>query len=235
MRRRTRRGSWRALATGILCFAVLAGALVGFTTHGHPTVTNTAIRRPAHLPAVVHSVSFIGDSWTAGEGASPGKGYAYRTGQQLGWRYQVLGVGGSGYDRRGGGGVFATRINRAVAFKPEIIVVQGSLNERFSTPRALAAAALDTLTQLRARAPRVTRIVVVGAPYSPGTPNATIDWINTAISGAAANVHLPFVNPARWTDRANPAIWFNPDHPNDAGHQLVADHMETLLRGMVGG
>jgi lysophospholipase L1-like esterase len=235
--RSEQRRSARALVTGILCGTVLAATLVGFATRTHPMVKDAAIRRPAVQAAVVHSVSFIGDSWTYGEGAStPSAGYAYRTAQQLGWRYQVLGVGGSGYDRRGGGGVFATRINQAVAFRPEVIVVQGSLNERHSTPAALATAALSTLRTLRAKAPSVTKILVIGAPYSPGTPNSTIDWINADISAAAAKVHLPFVNPARenWTDPSDPAIWFNEDHPNDVGHQLVASHVEALLRALVG-
>jgi lysophospholipase L1-like esterase len=72
----------------------------------------------------------------------------------------------------------------------------------------------------------------VGSSYAPGTPNATIDAINSAVGDAAARVGLPFVNPAaeNWIDATDPALWADPNHPNDAGHRLVADRLEPRVR-----
>lgn len=213
----------------------LAGALVvtlvlGLTRGGQVTTHAAAAARP------LHSVTFIGDSWTFGEGATPLHGYAYLTGEQLGWTYQVLGVRGSGYTVPGvGGGPFGTRVDRAAATHPDVIVVQGSLNDRAGTVQSLTAAADATLARLRAEAGPRTRILVVGASYTPGMPDATIDWINGAIEGAAARSGLEFVNPAaeNWTDPHDPSIWHDVFHPNDTGYQLVADHLEPLLRALV--
>jgi lysophospholipase L1-like esterase len=192
-------------------------------------------RTAGAVPAVEErpSVTFIGDSWAVGVGATAQRGYAVLTGEQLGWTYQALGVSGSGYTQGGGAGItFDQRVDRAVATGADIIVVQGSLNERNSTAEALAPAALATLRRLRAAAHPRTEILVVGSSYAPGTPNATIDAINSAVGDAAARVGLPFVNPAaeNWIDATDPALWADPNHPNDAGHRLVADRLEPRVR-----
>ncbi|MCW2634147.1 MAG: hypothetical protein JWQ99_514 [Blastococcus sp.] len=181
------------------------------------------------------SVTFIGDSWTFGEAATDRRGYAVLTGEQLGWKYTVLGIGGSGYTR-GGVNIFDNRVGQAVATHADVIVVQGSLNERNGSPGQLAPAALSTLRHVRSAADPGTVILVVGASYSPGTPAATIDWINAAVGQAAAKAGVQFVNPAaqHWSDPADPTIWANADHPNDRGYQLIADRMQPLLRSALG-
>jgi lysophospholipase L1-like esterase len=181
-------------------------------------------------------VTFVGGSWTAGVGATGRHGYAYLTAEQLGWRARVLGVGGSGYSVPGPHhSLFAQRTAAALEGTPDVIVVQGSLNERHSTPAALARAATDTLTDLRARAAPSTRILVVGASYNPGMPRATIDWINAAIGAAAARARVPFVDPAaqRWLDPGDRRLWSDTIHPDDRGHQLVADRLEPLLTALL--
>jgi hypothetical protein len=43
------------------------------------------------------------------------------------------------------------------------------------------------------------------------------------------------VDPAveNWTDPTDATIWADPDHPNDAGHRVIAGHVVELLRGLV--
>jgi lysophospholipase L1-like esterase len=232
-----RRPPWWAVIASGLVGALLTITAVVLVPGTHSVVQSAAAQRPAAVPAVTPSVTFIGDSWTEGIGATALRGYADLTGQQLGWRYQVLGVGGSGYDVAGRGSTFGERIDRAVSTHPDIIVVQGSLNERTSTPARLRPAALATLTRLRAAADPSTKILVVGASYTPGTPAATINWINGIVRDDAVEAGLTFVNPAvqEWTNPADKRIWADPNHPNDVGHQLIADHLEGLLRGMLAG
>jgi lysophospholipase L1-like esterase len=199
-----------------------------------------AAAQPPSLRAVAGQplVAFLGDSWTAGAGAEGRRGYVVRTAQRLGWGYANLGVGGSGYSVPGPHhSPFADRIAELAALDPDVVVVQGSLNERHSTPEALRPAAVRTLAQLRAVLGPETPVLVVGASYNPGTDDATIDWINAAVGEAAQRAGLPFVNPAHegWTDPADPALWADTIHPDDRGHQLVADHLAPLLRSLVRG
>jgi lysophospholipase L1-like esterase len=232
-----RRAPWWAVLLAGLAGALVAILVVTLTGSDRPgSAYEAAATKPAPVSTgETHSVTFIGDSWTEGFGATALRGYAVLTAEQLGWNYQILGVGGSGYSVPGRGSTFGERVDHAVATHPDVIVVQGSLNERTSTPQALTAAADDTLSRLRSEADAHTRILVVGASYTPGTPDATIDWINQAIQGAATKAGLRFVDPAagNWTDPHDAAIWFDGNHPNDAGYQLVADHLKPLLTALV--
>jgi lysophospholipase L1-like esterase len=176
-------------------------------------------------------VAFIGDSWTDGVGADRARGFPVLTAELLDWEFTELGVSGSGYVVPGAGGPFGSRIAEAVAAEPDVIVVQGSLNEQGIDPDELTSAAIDTLDQLRDEADPATEILVVGAPYAPGTNTARIDGVNDALSRAAASVGLRFVDPAteNWTDPENPELWDDPIHPNDAGHRQIAERLAPIL------
>jgi lysophospholipase L1-like esterase len=183
-------------------------------------------------------VSFIGDSWTDGTGATDKVGYAYLTGRDLGWSHRVLGVGGSGYVRGGAGNVpFDERILPAVSGNPDVVVIQGSINERSTPSPELAAAVADTLTRLVRAAGPDTAVVVLGASRVPGVPVQYVDKVNDVVRAEAARQGLPFVDVAAevWSDPADPSIWADPYHPNDVGAQQIAERLAPVLRGVLAG
>jgi lysophospholipase L1-like esterase len=219
------------------CGALVAACLVVLIAACQRPVDATADRPPPgptedRLPRV----TFLGDSWTVGVGATGMHGYAYLAGERLGWESVVLGVSGSGYTVAGVGTTFGERVDRVVGTDPDVVVVQGSLNERWGEgPAVLGEAALTTLSRLSRAVDRRTEILVVGASYTPGTPDETIEWINEAVGTAAESLQLTFVDPAaeNWTDPADPEVWADPDHPSDAGHQKIADRLVPLLTELV--
>ena len=235
---------WIAVVALLL---VLAGAAVAFLVRG--TVSPDADRAapmtstsPSASPSsterpVTPEVVFLGDSWTVGVGATAGQGYAPLVAEQLGWEYEELGVSGSGYLSPGAAAPYADRIDAAVAVDPDLIVVQGSLNDSRSDPGQLDRAAADTLARLQATAGDGRAVLVIGAPDTPGTDPAVIERINAAIAAAAGAAGFAFVNPAQenWTDPADPAIWADPLHPNDAGHRLLAEALVPLLQAALDG
>ena len=234
----TGRRRWVAVAAAVL-LALAGTALVLLLRTGPAdgSRTSPASSSPASPPSSVREVVFLGDSWTVGVGASGERGYAPLAAERLGWTYELLGISGSGYLARGAGGPFADRVDEAVGLAPDLVVVQGSLNDSGADPEELDLATADTLGRLRAAAGDGTAILVVGAPDTQGTDPAVIARINSAIAAAAAAAGLPFVDPARegWTDPADPGIWADPVHPDDAGHRLVAEalvpHMQAALDG----
>jgi lysophospholipase L1-like esterase len=182
-------------------------------------------------------VSFIGDSWTYGTGATDRVGYAYLTGRLLGWTHRVLGVGGSGYVRDGAGRPFDDRIVPAVSGNPDVVVIQGSINERDTPVEELAPAAARTLGRLVRAAGPDTTVVVLGASYVPGVPDAKVDRVNDTVRAAAGRLGLPFVDVAaeNWSDPADPAVWADRAHVNDAGAQQIAERLAPVLQTVLAG
>jgi lysophospholipase L1-like esterase len=182
-------------------------------------------------------VSFIGDSWTYGAGATDSGGYAYRTGRLLGWTHRVLGVSGSGYVQDGAGTPFDRRILPAVSGAPDVVVIQGSINERDTAVEELAPAVADTLGRLVRAAGPDTAVVVVGASYVPEVPGTKVDRINDTVRAVAARLGLPFVDVAaeNWSDPADPSIWADLSHPNDAGAEQIAERLAPVLQAVVAG
>jgi lysophospholipase L1-like esterase len=187
-------------------------------------------------------VAFLGDSWTLGAGADGNRGYVDMLRVRLpDWALTNFGDGGTGYAANGGEHgetpkrTFDQRIKDVVRAHPSIVVIQGSLNDRAYPTGVIAAAAAKTLGDLRAAVPGA-RILVIGASYTPGSTHEDIDRINQSISAAAAARHLLFLNPAaeNWNDPNDPTIWWNPNHPNNKGHGLIADHLRPLLEKLVG-
>jgi lysophospholipase L1-like esterase len=221
---------WVGVASAVL-LALIAFAVVASSDRERPLAQASAADPDQPV------VAFIGDSWTAGSGSGDQGGYAERTIAQLGWDGFVLGIGGSGYVVSGMGRPYADRIGPALDTDPDVVVVQGSINETPTDVAVLADAARQMLGQLRAQADPGTQILVVGASYVPGTPADAVDGVNAAVAGAAAAVGLPFVDPAaeNWTDPRDPAVWADPWHPDDLGHQRIADRLAPLLRDLVSG
>lgn len=239
MAREQGRPPWWAVIVSGLCGALLAGLVAVLSAGGSSPVQAAAAERPAADVADAVAppvVTFIGDSWTEGVGATALRGYAVLTAERLGWDHYVLGVGGSGYVQPGRGSTFDERVERAAATHPDVVVVQGSLNERRTSLDALAPAALLTLGHLRGAVDPGTVVLVLGASYTPGTDRAVIDGINETVAAAAERAGFRFVDPAagNWTDPATAAIWADPNHPNDAGHQQIADRLAPLLESSVG-
>ena len=171
-------------------------------------------------------------------GATDGVGYAYLTGRRLGWAYRVLGVSGSGYVRGGSGNVpFDERIVPAVAGNPDVVVIQGSINEGGTPSPELAAAVADTLTRLVSAAGPDTAVVVLGASQVPGMEARYVDKVNDIVRAEAAREGLLFVDVAAevWSDPADPSIWADEYHVNEVGAEQIAERLAPVLQAVVAG
>ena len=220
--------------------AVLLAALLTVLTVGARTPDLAAAQRPAADlgdPVAVPVVTFVGDSWTRGTGATDRQGFTVRTAAKLGWEFTELGVGGSGYAQEGHGSTFDDRVKLATATHPDVLVLQGSLNDSRTAPGDLELATLRTMAHLRAAVDPETVVLIVGSSYTPGSDDAVIDRINATIAAAAERAGFRFVNPARqnWTDPELPGIWADRNHPNDRGYQLIADRLAPLLESLLEG
>jgi hypothetical protein len=171
--------SRRIIALLAVVGVVLAGAIaLGTWRPWAPIAEAPAVAAPqqpvAPLPAALAlpedpEVLIFGDSWTYGSAATdPAGGYAYRVGEKLGWRTTVDGGRGSGYLKPGiDGPSYGDRIAALGerGLHPDLVVLQGSINDRRQDLDGYDAAVTAAWDELAATFPEAQIVVLGPAPH----------------------------------------------------------------------
>lgn len=243
------------LAVLVLVAAVLAGCTVmqgpGTGTAAQSAGTKSAASEKAATSAAPASpvarvpgggakALFFGDSWTAGYGAMPvTRGYAYLTGQALGWDYKVDGVNGTGYLKPGSdkARTYLGRI-RALATDSgmQVVVLQGGLNDESQSLRQLPDAASTAVDLLRAKYPQAA-IVMLGPGGAILPAGVNLSAVDSMLQLVAKRKGLAYVSPLS-------SAWITPDnyssvidvaaahHPSTSGHAYLARRTAAALRAL---
>lgn len=109
-----------------------------------------------------------------------------------------LGIGGTGWSTSVGVSDFITRLPDIVAAKPDILLVQGEVNDRTQTSAQLQALVKSFIVALQNVLPK-TLLVVVGA-YWPRTPDLLAMQHDAAMRAACAMYSVPFISLVDPTD-----------------------------------
>lgn len=203
---------------------------------GAGTVAVPTTPEPLELPDSP-TVLVFGDSWTYGSAAAPPTlGYAYVVAELTGWRTVVDGVRGSGYLRAGiDGPDYGTRIAALdAAIDPDLVIVQGSINDR-RLPAAGYRAAVDAAWDaLAATYPRAQIVILGPAPQVLPVEKATAR-IDRDLAAAAAARGWWYLSPLRehWiTPEDYEAVidtGLGRDHPSTAGHRYLAERVAAAV------
>lgn len=187
------------------------------------------------IPVVV----FIGDSYTAGAGASnETTSFVDRIARYEGWSAINLGRGGTGYRTtstipKGCGnhhcGPYKTMIDLAAAEHPNVIVVSGGRNDALLTAASEREAIHVFYDGLRKRFPDAA-IVATSPIWESESPPPTLTSMRIAVRQsvrAVGGVYLDLGEPL-----AGHPSWIGPDgiHPNDKGHEAIAVAFSSALR-----
>ncbi|GLZ51531.1 SGNH/GDSL hydrolase family protein [Actinomycetospora sp. NBRC 106378] len=213
-------------------------------------VMGVAVSRDAPAPAVAPfpapptevvgatdsiPVAVIGDSISAGTPYG-GRGVTNWTAlveTAEHWLVTNTAIGGTGYVNAGSAAPFqAAQLERAVAARPRLVVVEGSRNDIGLPPEHVRNAADRLYRELTARLPG-TRIVVVGPFWNAGTSTKAFA-VRDALASAARDAGATFVDPMaeNWFTGAydgGPLIAADGVHPTDAGHALYARRLQAAL------
>lgn len=220
-------GFWRPWSTPSA--TVAAGSASGAVSV--PTVPG-----PLALPDNP-TVLIFGDSWTYGSAAAlPELGYAYVVAGIAGWATIVDGVRGSGYQRAGVDGPdFGTRIAALdPTLNPDLVIVQGSINDRRSPAegyRAAVDAAWDTLAAVYPNA----QIVILGPAPQVLPVQAETARIDRDLAAAAAARGWWYLSPLQedWITEANYTSVIDTglgrEHPSTNGHRYLAEHLASAI------
>lgn len=191
------------------------------------------LRLPEHAKVLV-----IGDSWTYGQAAAaPTDGYAHVLGREMGWDVTVDGVRGSGYLRPGlDGGSFGERIAALdPAAVPDLVIVQGSINDRSRFPKGYRAAVTAAWDRLADTYPGTPVIILGPAPQVLPVEKKTalIDDDLAELAGARGWTYISpireeWITPADYLEVIDTGA--GKDHPSTAGHAYLAGRLAADLR-----
>lgn len=239
------------IAVGAVAIVVaIVGAFALQPTTPVPENDGTEQRFVATTPPPITrppvSAWIVGDSLTAGTGAPIGKGYAERMAHLLNWDLHVDAYGGSGYT---GVGVqepgateivdnsFPTRLDDLVEAAPDVVVIAGGRNDRYSQVDGVGPVARDYLESIREALPD-TKIVVLSAflwhtadeaVWADSTENlsAMLRPIASDVGGEFIDTHaeMSVVDDATRDDRSSDDGW----HLNEVGYQVMGEELARAL------
>jgi lysophospholipase L1-like esterase len=225
------------LATFVLGLALVMGVVVANPARPARARAYETLTMDSRL----NHVAVIGDSYTTGtdEGGLGPKSWtavAWHRLAQRGVRIapDVAAEGRAGYGVPGDhGSIFEDLTGRAVKPDDALVVFFGSRNDEGfhpEDPQRLAGNARDTFDLARRLSPSA-RLLVIGPPWPTADVPESILQIRDVLNGAARAAGAAFVDPIgdRWfVDRPD---LIGPDgvHPNDAGHQYLADKIAPLI------
>lgn len=217
-----------------------------FVAAGAVVLALAGIAPPAHAAEPLDlkpypDVLLMGDSYTEGVGDDnliDGKGYVPALAKNMNWKITRDGKGGSGYINPACfttcAGVFADRFWRHPADAYDLVIIQGSSNDKRYDSLALASAYNMTIRTVRSRYPSA-KIVMVG-PTNPGAWTGEYVTINAKIKQYAGKYAIPYISPMdeRWFVAGDGKTYANPvdGHPNNRGYARIADRLTRDLKAL---
>ncbi|MEF2977395.1 SGNH/GDSL hydrolase family protein [Subtercola sp. YIM 133946] len=213
------------------------GSTPSGSTPGAPTSTagSTAGSAPSAAPLVVYlGNSFVGGS-TEDSGAADR--FPAMVANALSTDWQTITADGSGYLAPSAGGLTFADLADQVPSNAALVVILGSDNDEGYSREKIMDAALDTLQIIRLHAP-AARVLVVSTPWVSADPPDGILASRDAVRDAAAMDNLPYVDPIAdgwWVTGPAGQIGGDGLHPTDLGHDLMAEHLEPVIQGLLPG
>lgn len=190
---------------------------------------------------------FLGDSVTNGSGANSGATfYGAAMGARLGWTVTPKGVSSCGYIH-GGANNYASRVAAdVIALAPDVVVVQGSVNDSDSSGAAIQAAATALYATIRAGLPNAL-IYVVGLWLWATDSTAAYIAGTAAMAAACATAGIKYIDPYTlgWvtgTGHAGPSpalagngnadvyVYDTVPHPTQAGHDYLGTRLAFAIK-----
>lgn len=191
---------------------------------------------PTPTPTPSPSMLVFGDSWTRGMAATDtAHAYPHLTGELLGWDVTALGEDGSGYLHPGElGGFYGTRVAELNPdLDPDVVIVQGSVNDRNELISALPRAARAVWRAVESTYPEAD-VIILGPAPSTLPLDERVEGIDAVLADLAAEAGLDYISPIaeEWLTEANIGEYIDASaafHPSDAGHAYLAERLAADL------
>ena len=232
--RRTRsriRKVWPIAGIGVLAVATVAVIGAALTPTPAPTSTFT----PAPLPERTYAAgpvtaAFLGDSYTAGNGASPmseGR-WSALVSSELGWKEKNFGSGGTTYATGSeitGGKGYTERVRNVIAAAPYVVIVSGGGN---SYTIDQSQGITQVFTELRAGLPEAKLVALSPFWWEEAFP-AQLNVVSGQIKAGVESVGGTYVELAHPLAGSLHFLAKDGVHPNNEGHKFLAAKIVQAL------
>lgn len=233
---RSSRGAPRDMDAVIVLIAAAIGLVVVVVTLGFWKGPFVSSSPAASMPVA----AFVGDSYTAGVGATDDRArWTTVLSGDAGWAEVNLGRGGTGYVTSSGQAgcgreycpTYLEMLPEVVEADPDIIVVSGGQNDfgAWAADAPAVTASIQGTYQAMRDAMPDARIIAVG-PSTTGAVSQTVKDFDAAVQAAAVQVGADYVGLI--DPDAIDAAMVAPDggHVNDAGHAAIAARVLVGVR-----
>lgn len=201
-----------------------------------PTVSRAGSTDGARTPTSI-TFAVLGDSYSEGAGASPGRGWVERFGTEMCWSLTRRSAeGGTGYTDTGITAApdftpFIERIADVVDGQPNVVIVQGGNADIGAAPEQITAEAAKVFGSLRQALGENATIVAIGPAPTPLMDPPSLAPVSAAISAATSESGVEFVDPVAEDWLSSPQS-FSDDriNPNDQGYAEFAANLKASLR-----
>lgn len=129
---------------------------------------------------------------------------------------------------------FTSLVERAPEPTADVTIVFGGRNDYRAPPEDIAAAATRTFGTIQADAPG-TELLVIGPAWSGSDVPPDLLPVRDAVQQAAAGAEATFVDPLaeQWFAEGTGLVAADLISPTDAGHVVLADRIEPVLRQLL--
>jgi lysophospholipase L1-like esterase len=209
------------------------------------TQTAPGLQTPADASAKADSndpvVAFLGDSYTAGVGASPGQTWPELLASILAWdSYKSFAHGGTGYATTVTKNAmricgldqcpsYTEALPQVIDYAPSLVIVAGGRNDTRKSVEEVEAGARGLLDSLSKALPEAT-VVVTSPIWDARERPAKLDQLTEVIRRAAEETNATYLDLGEPFAGKPELITSDHVHPNDAGYQLLA---RTIAEGLV--
>lgn len=181
-------------------------------------------------------VAFVGDSYTAGAGSSPGQRWTTQLASSMGWTEENFGRGGTGYlatAGKEGCGLdvcpnYHQMLADAVKAKPSIVVVAGGRNDHHYELAAIDEAVRGFYADLRSALPKATILVINPLWDSTDAPSELAE-IAAIVKVEAAKVGAKYVDIGQPLSGKQDLIGPDEVHPNNSGYTAIAAAVKAKI------
>lgn len=232
------------IAIGLIIAVAVIFGLVVHDQNKHEATANSVRSVPLSevessygLPPAPKILAVLGDSYAEGAGAPTGQGWVTWLIRTDCWvKGAVSAEGGTGYTNAGptekGFTAFTdpNRLQAIIDGQPNVVIVQGGINDERAAPSAITAAADTVFTKLRNALPDAL-IVAVGPTVPPAKTAQAMEAVTAAIAPAAYRHDVKVIDPATkgWLEPTDGLYFTDRVHPDLDGHKELARQLSISL------